>query len=220
MTAAPKAPRAPSSGAAPAIKRDSALKRVKELVHAAKADALARDARSVLVHAAVYMDLNGWCFPSATSLAEDTGYTEKSVRKALRELREAGIVVVLSPPAWKLAVQATPGANVPKGGRLPMMLLWPSASRAARIAALGALSSKPSTLTITSPPAGPWIVTANGKEHGPYQTARMEIFAHTEDCSEWLARPADYPPEKSARVQNWTWFAAHFPRAPQWVRGE
>ena len=216
MTAAPKAPRAPSSGAAPAIKRDSALKRVKELVHAAKADGLARDARIILVHAAVYMDLNGWCFPSATSLAEDTGYTEKSVRKALRELREAGIIVVLPPPAWKLAVPATPGANVPKGGRLPMMLLWPSASRAARIAALGALAAKPHTATNAGPPAGPYFVTVDGKETGPYQAQDIERFARAHDSAAWIVRNAT----DSFRLDGWYWFGAHFPRAPQWIRGE
>lgn len=218
MTAAPKTPRAPSSGEAPAIKRVSAFKRMKDLVAAAKADELARDARSVLLHAAVYMDTDGWIFTSPESLAEDTGYTPKTVRTATKALREAGIVVELPPAAWKLAVQATPGANVPKGGKLPMKLLWPAASPRARLAALGALSDEPRTLTITSPPECKWIVTLDGKEHGPYQTARMEIFARTDDCAEWIVRPANG--QQSAKFERWHWLGAHLPRAPHWARGE
>lgn len=218
MNSAPKASRAPSSGAAPAIKRDSAFKRMKDLIAAAKADELARDARSILVHAAVYMDLDGWIFTSPESLAADTGYSTKTVRTATKALREAGIVAVLPPPAWKLAVQATPGANVPKGGKLPMMLLWPAASPRARIAALGALSDEPRTLTFTSPPECKWIVTLDGKEHGPYQTARMEIFARTDDCAEWIVRPDNS--QRSAKFEDWLWLGAHLPRAPHWARGE
>lgn len=205
--------------AGPAIKRESALRRVKDLVHATKVDDIARDARSILVHAALYMDLSGWCFPSATLLADDTGYTEKTVRKALRELRDAGIIVQLQPAAWGLAVQATQGVNVPKGGKLPMLLLWPAASRAARIATFGALSSKPVTLTMSAPPAGEWIVTTS-QDFGPYNTDTMERFARTEAGSDaWMVRRSGEAPAHSQRLDTWYWFAAHLPRAPWWVRG-
>jgi hypothetical protein len=216
MTAAQRSPGAPK--AAPKFKQPSAFARQKRLIEAAQEAALDRAARSVLLHASVYMDIDGWAFPSSTSLVETTGYTEKSVRKALREIRDAGIVVSLVPAAWQLALKATPGANTPKGGKLPLMLFWPAASMRARVATIGALSATPQNASSTAP-AGPFTVTVEGKAHGPYDAASIERFARTEKgAALWtLTSPKD--PEPCA-LEKWFWFGAHLPRAPGWVRNK
>jgi len=214
VTAAQKAPSTPRApNAKPAFKQPSALSRMKALKDAAKADGLQKDARSILLHAGIYMDTDGWCFPSATLLADDSGYTEKSVRKALNDLRAEGIVLSLPPKAWKLAVGDRP--KVPK--YLPMLLLWPSATYRARLAALGALSDHPRSITLDKAPEGQWYVTTD-KQYGPFQTQDIERFARTENSAGWLVRPVNDPIEKASKLENWLWFGAHLPRAPEWVR--
>ena len=212
MTAAPKTPRSPSTpNAKPTFKHPSALSRMKVLKEAAKTDEITKDGRSILLHAGLYMDTDGWCFPSATLLAADSGYTEKSVRKALNDLRRAGIILSLPTKAWKLAVGDR--AKVPK--HLPMMLLWPAATRRARLAALGGASSK--SITNETPPDGPWIVTTT-KEFGPYSTQDVERFARQEhDAENWPVRLQSDPPDKAIPLYRWYWFAAHLPRAPKWT---
>lgn len=214
MTAAQRSPGAPK--AAQNFKpQPSAFARQKRLIEAAKENELDRAARSVLLHASVYMDIDGWAFPSATSLADVTGYTEKSVRKALREIRDAGIVVSLMPAAWQLALKATPGANTPKGGKLPLMLFWPAASIRARVATLGALTKKPQIITELKRPTGQFTVTFEGKAHGPYDAADIERFARTnEDAATWTVTSSDH----SNHLENWFWFGAHLPFAPPWAR--
>lgn len=215
MTAAQRSPGAPK--AAPRFKQPSAFARQKRLIEAAQEAALDRAARSVLLHASVYMDIDGWAFPSATSLVGVTGYTEKSVRKALREIRDAGIVVSLVPAAWQLALKATPGANTPKGGKLPLMLFWPAASMRARVATLGALSTNPIAIEHPAAPTGPFTVTVEGKAHGPYDAATIERFARTDkDAAAWIVTG----PKHTNELENWYWFGAHLPLAPGWVRSK
>lgn len=217
MTAAQRSPGAPK--AAPRFKQPSAFGRQKRLIEAAKENELDRAARSVLLHASVYMDIDGWAFPSATSLADVTGYTEKSVRKALREIRDAGIVVSLMPAAWQLALKATPGANTPKGGKLPLMLFWPAASMRARVATLGALASKPCAIEQPRAPTGPFTVTVAGAAHGPYDAADIERFARTEEeAATWKVTSPTSP--ELLDLESWFWFGAHLSLAPVWVRGE
>jgi hypothetical protein len=216
MTAAQRSPGAPK--AAPKFKQPSAFARQKRLIEAAQEAALDRAARSVLLHASVYMDIDGWAFPSSTSLVETTGYTEKSVRKALREIRDAGIVVSLVPAAWQLALKATPGANTPKGGKLPLMLFWPAASMRARVATLGALSSKPRAIEQPKAPAGPFTITVEGKEYGPHEAADIERFARTrEGAAQWTLTSPTHP--APCALEDWYWFGAHLPFAPSSVRG-
>ena len=213
MTAAQRSPGAPK--AAPRFKQPSAFARQKRLIEAAKENELDRAARSVLLHASVYMDIDGWAFPSATSLADVTDYTEKSVRKALREIRDAGIVVSLMPAAWQLALKATPGANTPKGGKLPLMLFWPAASMRARVATLSALASKPRAIEQPRAPDGPFTVTIEGKAHGPYDAAEIERFARTStNAAAWTVANG----KESFPLDSWFWFGAHLPFAPGWAR--
>lgn len=214
MTAAQRSPGAPK--AAPKFKLPSAFARQKRLIAAAQEAALNHAARSVLLHASVYMDIDGWAYPSPSPLLVDvTGYTEKSVRKALREIRDAGIVVSLPPAAWQLALKATPGANTPKGGKLPLMLLWPAASMRARVATLGALSPEPRTITEPKRPAGPFTITFEGKDYGPHEAADIERFAQTrEGAAGWNLRSPDH----NNTLENIFWFGAHLPLAPSWVR--
>lgn len=217
MTAAQRSPGAPK--AAPRFKQPSAFARQKRLIEAAQEAALDRAARSVLLHASVYMDIDGWAFPSATSLVDVTGYTEKSVRKALREIRDAGIVVSLVPTAWQLALKATPGANTPKGGKLPLMLFWPAASMRARVATLGALSSKPGAIEHPKAPTGPFTVTVEGAAHGPYDAAAIERFARTDKGAALWSVTSPTSPEP-CELERWFWFGAHLPLAPGWVRSK
>jgi hypothetical protein len=192
---------------------------MKHLTVAAKEDELAKDARSILLHIGVYMDLDGLAFPSSTRLAEDSGYSERAVRKALRDLREAGVVLSLSTAVWKVAFPDR--AKVPK--YLPMLLLWPAATRLARFKALAAFGSNPVSVTkLEDPwlPTAEWFVTPPGdEEQGPYTSAQLERWARTErQAATYNIRMASN--EKSFLLSRWQHLGALLPRAPSWVRDE
>ena len=216
MIAAQRAPGAPGAPKpARGFKQPSALSRVKKLIVAAKEEDLPKDARSILVHASVYMDTDGWAFPSPTLLADDAGYSEKAVRQATRKLIDAGILVSLPPAAWKLAIRATRGTNTPKGGKLPMMLFWQVASTRARAATLAAMATKPNAYENPQAPKGPFTITIEGKDHGPYDAEELERFARTDKgAGEWSVRNEQH----TAPLARWFWFGAHLPLAPGWVR--
>lgn len=225
--AAPKATGAASARAQ--FKQPSALSRMKALMTAAKADDLAKDARSILLHVGVYMDLDGVAYPSATRLAEDSGYSERAVRKAMKDLREAGIVLSMPPKATALAFPNR--GKVPK--HLPLLLLWPVAPRFARYRAIRACGPKPSATTDTeaSLAASPWladtrwIVTTKSdpsKTFGPFTTADVERFARNEAGAEaWLLRNTIEPADKAPTpVCDYFWFGSLLPRVPAWARNE
>lgn len=228
MTAtAPKIAGAP--GAAPKFKQPSALSRMKALMTAAKADDLAKDARSILLHVGVYMDLDGVAYPSATRLAEDSGYSERAVRKAMKDLREAGIVLSLPPKATALAFPNR--GKVPK--HLPLLVLWPVAPRLARYRAVRACGATPSATVdteaslATSPWSADtrWIVTTKAdpsKTFGPFTTADVERFAKDEKgAADWLLRNTGEPADKAPTpLRVFYWFAPLLPRVPAWARNE
>ena len=227
MTAAPKVSGAP--GAAPKFKQPSALSRMKALMTAAKADDLAKDARSILLHVGVYMDLDGVAYPSATRLAEDSGYSERAVRKAMKDLREAGIVLSLPPKATALAFPNR--GKVPK--HLPLLLLWPVAPRTARYRAIRACGNSPTAITDAEarlaespwPATVQWIVTTKAdpsKTFGPFPTADVERFAKAEKGAEdWLLRNTSEPTDKApSALRGFYWFGSLLPRAPDWTRRE
>lgn len=215
MTAAPKVSGAP--GAAPKFKHPSAFARMKHLTAAAKEDELGKDARSILLHIGVYMDLDGLAFPSATRLSEDSGYSERGVRKALLDLRGSGVVLLLPTAAWKVAFGDR--AKVPK--HLPMMLLWPVATRLARFKALSASTSEPVAVAKVEDPWCPstqWFVTPpDAKEQGPYTSADLERWSRTDPkAATYRIRTAAQ--EKSFRMDYWTHLGALLPRVPSWAR--
>lgn len=220
LSAAPKAPaKAPQPQAQPQPRKVSALARLKSLTEAAKVDALGKDARSVMLHMAAYMDEGGWCYPSADRIAEDSGYSRRSVLSALGALRRAGVVLSLPPDAWRLAVGAR--AKVPK--YLPMHLLWPVAPHADRFAALWALDGhpRPDMRSIEARCAGPYLLRdpAGSADEwaGPYTRAAVEHFARTLSYApEWILRTEDHP---GAPLDRWVWFAAMLPRVPVRHRG-
>lgn len=192
---------------------------MKHLTVAAKEDELAKDARSILLHIGVYMDLDGLAFPSSTRLAEDSGYSERAVRKALRDLREAGVVLSLPTAVWKVAFPDR--AKVPK--YLPMLLLWPAATRLARVKALSAFGSKPVSVTKLEDPWCPtteWFVTPpDGEEQGPYTSADLERWARTErKAATYTVRAAG--DEKGFPLGRWIPLGALLPRVPSCARGE
>ena len=218
MTAtAPKTAGAPSTRAQ--FKQPSALSRMKALMTAAKEDALGKDARSILLHIGVYMDLDGLAFPSSTRLAEDSGYSERGVRKALRDLREAGVVLSLPTAAWKVAFADR--AKVPK--HLPMLLLWPVATRLARFKALSASTTTPVAVAKVEDPWCPstqWFVTPpEAKEQGPYTSADLERWSRTDPkAATYRIRAASH--EKSFPLDCWPHLGTLLPRVPLWARGE
>lgn len=225
--AAPKASGAP--GARAQFKQPSALSRMKALMTAAKADELAKDARSILLHIGVYMDLDGVAYPSATRLAEDSGYSERAVRKAMKDLREAGIVLSLPPKATALAFPNR--GKVPK--HLPLLLLWPVAPRTARYRAIRACGNSPTASTDAEaklaespwPATVQWIVTTKAdpsKTFGPFPTADVERFAKTEaGAADWLLRNTSEPTDKTpTALRGFYWFGSLLPRAPDWTRRE
>lgn len=220
MTAAPKVSGAP--GAAPKFKHPSAFSRMKHLTAAAKEDELGKDARSILLHIGVYMDLDGLAFPSSTRLAEDSGYSERAVRKALRDLREAGVVMSLPTAAWKVAFGDR--AKVPK--HLPMLLLWPAATRLARLKALGAiLPDHRKAITKVDDSWGHgvrWFATPPGAaEQGPYASESVERWARTEaGAAAWKIRMESQPSEKATALECYDHLGALLPRVPSWARGE
>ena len=227
MTAAPKVSGAP--GARAQFKQPSALSRMKALMTAAKADELAKDARSILLHIGVYMDLDGVAYPSATRLAEDSGYSERAVRKAMKDLREAGIVLSLPPKATALAFPNR--GKVPK--HLPLLLLWPVAPRTARYRAICACGNSPTAITDAEarlaespwPATVQWIVTTKAdpsKTFGPFPTADVERFAKTEaGAADWLLRNTSEPTDTTpTALRGFYWFGSLLPRAPDWTRRE
>ncbi len=175
------------------------MARLKALQLAAHEAGVEKDARSILVHAGVYMDVHGWCFPSPSLLAKVSGYTEKSVRKALLDLRRNGLVLSLDTDQWPLAVDEH--KKTPK--HLPMLLLWPAATLAARFAALLAIAGAKSRL----PDALPWrwyLKTPRG-DCGPYATTELGghiARASVIELDGWNVRGAggsgDAPPEYKA----------------------
>lgn len=225
--AAPKA--AGAASARTQFKQPSALSRMKALMTAAKADDLAKDARSILLHVGVYMDLDGVAYPSATRLAEDSGYSERAVRKAMKDLREAGIVLSLPPKATALAFPNR--GKVPK--HLPLLVLWPVAPRLARFRAVRAVgagapvdTNTEATLATSPWPATvKWIVTTKAdpsKTFGPFTTADMERYAKTEvGAADWLMRHTGEPADKTPTpLRNFYWFTSLLPRVPNWARNE
>lgn len=209
--ASPKGAPGAKPGAKPApFKLPSALSRMKALVSVGKADGLAKDARSVLLHIGVYVDTDGIAYPSPSLIADDTGYSERAVRNALGALRTAGIVLSLPPAAARFAFPER-GARAPK--HLPLLLLWPIAPREARMKALGALCRPQMTPTLTPLTLPPCFVatTPGGPEQGPYSVADLERFARTQLGAErWMVRP-----EGSDTSHSLTWwfaFAAALPR--------
>lgn len=216
MTAAPKVSGAP--GAAPKFKHPSALSRMKALMTAAKEDELGKDARSILLHIGVYMDVDGLAFPSATRLSEDSGYSERGVRKALLDLRGAGVVLLLPTAAWKVAFGDR--AKVPK--HLPMMLLWPVATRLARLKALyAALPDHRKAITKVEDPWFPsvqWFATPPGAaEQGPYTSADVERWARTvAGAANWKIRQGNS--EKPEILSHYEHLGALVPRVPSWAR--
>jgi hypothetical protein len=193
---------------------------MKHLTAAAKEDELGKDARSILLHIGVYMDLDGLAFPSSTRLAEDSGYSERAVRKALRDLREAGVVMSLPTAAWKVAFSDR--TKVPK--HLPMLLLWPAATRLARLKALHvALPNHRETIAKVDDQwclSVQWFATPPGAaEQGPYTSADVERWARTvAGAADWTIRQGSS--EKPSTLSHYEHLGALLPRVPSWAREE
>jgi len=220
MTAAASPKGAPGAkpGAKPApFKLPSALSRMKVLVSVGKADGLAKDARSVLLHIGVYVDTDGIAYPSPSLIATDTGYSERAVRNALGALRAAGIVLSLPPAAARFAFPER-GARAPK--HLPLLLLWPIAPREARMKAVAARRTKPATPNLSLPTLGRCFVTTTpgSNPQGPYTALDLERFAR--DCpgaEDWMVceEPVEAgKPGAAAPLSDWYAFAAALPRVP------
>ncbi len=209
--------RKPASGR-PAYMQPSALQRVAVLVDACKQESHTKDARSVLLHLARYMDVNGWAYPSPTRLADDSGYSERSVRKALTDLRKTGILLVLEQSRFSAAFDDR--TNVPKN--LPMILLWPSATRSGRYAALGACDTPPKKLRDTGCPyAESWMGSFiyDGKDWGPYTPKQIDELAQTHSgAPSFLLRGSTQSVDEGKPLRNIFWFASMLPRAPAWAR--
>lgn len=213
MTATAAAPKG-APGTKPGLfKLPSALSRMKALVSASKTDGLTKDARSVLLHIGVYVDTDGIAYPSPSLLADDTGYSERAVRTALRTLHDRGILLSLPPAASRFAFPER-GARAPK--HLPLMLLWPIAPRDARMKALAALCDPPVTPQLTPLTLPPCFVRQayEGTEQGPYTVADLERFMRTVSQAErWWVRLEGT--EKSERITHWFALAAALPRVPE-----
>lgn len=192
MSTEPKqsAPAAPSAAPKPAFKAPSSMARLKALQITAHEAGVLKDARSILLHASVYMDVHGWCYPSPTLLAKVSGYTEKSVRKALLDLRRNGLVLSLDTDQWPLAVDEH--QKTPK--HLPMLLLWPAATLAARFAALGALRCEKRRLPNVRDLPFVWYLKTPTGDFGPYATAELGGYIAKESAvtlDGWKVREAN-----------------------------
>ena len=198
MSAQPKQT-APQSAPKPAFKAPSSMARLKALQIAAHEAGVEKDARSILVHAGVYMDVHGWCFPSPSLLAKVSGYTEKSVRKALTDLRRNGLVLSLNTDQWPLAVDEH--KKTPK--HLPMLLLWPAATYAARYAAQWAIFGE--KRRVPEVPEWRWYLKTPKGDFGPYATAELGGYIAKESAAVldgWKAREAQStPPEHKAIIK-------------------
>lgn len=224
MTAAAPKPSG-TPGAKPQFKHPSALSRMKALMTAAKEDELGKDARSILLHIGVYMDVDGVAYPSASRLAEDSAYSERAVRKALGDLREAGIVLSLPPKAIALAFPDR--GKVPK--HLPLLLLWPVVPRLARHKAMRSCDGTSSVATEAVLAESPFLATAQwkvttkadpAKTFGPYSTADMERYAKTTaGAGDWLVQNTSDPADKTPTpLGKFFYFGAMLPRVPSWAR--
>mgnify|MGYP000892049374 FL=1 len=191
MSTEPKqsAPAAPSAAPKPAFKAPSSMARLKALQIAAHEAGVQKDARAILATIGPYIDVHGWCFPSPTMIAKFSGYTEKSVRKALLDLRRNGLVLSLDTDQWPLAVDEH--QKTPK--HLPMLLLWPAATHAARFAALWALSRKSRRLPNIRDLRWQWYLKTPTGDFGPYATAELGGYIAKESVvalDGWKAREA------------------------------
>ena len=69
------------------ITRKSIKKECRDLVLLCRRGDLKSTTRLVLLTLWSYTDSHGWCWPSQVSLARDTSLTERSISKAMKELR-------------------------------------------------------------------------------------------------------------------------------------
>jgi len=74
------------------ITQKSIKKECRDLVLLCRRGDLKSTTRLVLLTLWSYTDSHGWCWPSQVSLARDTSLTERSISKAMKELRAHGIV--------------------------------------------------------------------------------------------------------------------------------
>jgi hypothetical protein len=69
-----------------------------DCIEAANAASLTPAARTVLLLLCAYSDRRGGSFPTAVTLARQAGVTDRTVRKAFRELETCGVLIVEQRP--------------------------------------------------------------------------------------------------------------------------
>lgn len=124
---------AKSSATSTGPKRKAVRAEVKGLNRLCEECGIKTPARFLLVTLYSYANREGWCYPSHALIAKDTGLAERTIRYALNDLEEAGLIRTAKPAKASNGAKGyftLGGKKTPRGQSL--YLVWPVASASGR----------------------------------------------------------------------------------------